>query len=148
MTISTFILIGICMATVGVAEAAMDTIAIDAKWQQSVFAKWAKQRSVFGDFVMYYTGPGHWKNKYKQRDYEKGPAFPFSTTILVWATDGWHFAKAVHLCAHRVAIAWPLFQLLEYQNPLCFLLILVILWGIRGPVFELTYSFILKAKKP
>jgi hypothetical protein len=31
-----------------------------------------------------------WRNKYKKRNPEKGPRFLFSTTVLVFLTDGWH----------------------------------------------------------
>ena len=35
--------------------------------------------------------PQMWKNKYKNRRKEDGPAFPGSTWIFVWVTDSFHF---------------------------------------------------------
>jgi O-antigen ligase len=34
-----------------------------------------------------------WYNKYKNKDPLAGPRFPFSTTLFVGLTDGWHFFK-------------------------------------------------------
>lgn len=41
-----------------------------------------------------------WKNKYKDRDPEKGPAFPLSTTLLVFVTDAWHFFNMIGSTAY------------------------------------------------
>lgn len=38
-----------------------------------------------------------WQNKYKLGDKRKGEKFPFSTTILVSFTDGWHLMQNVFL---------------------------------------------------
>jgi hypothetical protein len=38
-----------------------------------------------------------WKNKYKNNDKRQGEKFPFSTTILVSFTDGWHLMQNVFL---------------------------------------------------
>ena len=34
-----------------------------------------------------------WVNKYKNNDKKQGDRFPFSTTILVFLSDGWHLMQ-------------------------------------------------------
>lgn len=46
-----------------------------------------------------------WRNKYKNGDPAQGPRFPFSTTLLVWLTDLFHFARSVPL--YLTPWRWP-----------------------------------------
>lgn len=46
-----------------------------------------------------------WKNKYKLGKKENGPAFPGSTTIFVWITDGWHLMQMIFHTSWQLAIA-------------------------------------------
>lgn len=46
-----------------------------------------------------------WKNKYKNCDPEQGPAFPLSTTALVFITDAWHLFKMLQMLAVKLVIA-------------------------------------------
>lgn len=46
-----------------------------------------------------------WKNKYKNCDPEQGPAFPLSTTVLVFMTDAWHLFKSLQMLAVKLVIA-------------------------------------------
>lgn len=83
------------------------------------------------------------KNKYKQGQPGLGPAFPFSTTALVFITDAWHFAQEVFLsslilslsiCLDFVSIHRPITnELIE------FLLLKAMLTG----SFYIVYTFIL-----
>lgn len=38
-----------------------------------------------------------WRNKWKNGDKSQGEKFPFSSTILVFLTDRWHFAQSLFL---------------------------------------------------
>lgn len=57
-----------------------------------------------------WAGADSWKLKYKNGDATAGPAFPLSTTVLVFLSDCWHFANAVSWLAADAAVlllAWP-----------------------------------------
>lgn len=43
-----------------------------------------------------------WRNKYKDRDPAKGPAFVGATTFLVWLTDPWHLTNSVGMFFTRL----------------------------------------------
>lgn len=71
------------MFLIGVSSASMDTVS--HHYTSSVFA------SIDND---HFFDPAYsWRNKYKDGDPTKGPAFMFSTTWLSWTTDFWHLAK-------------------------------------------------------
>ena len=72
-----------------------------------------------------------WKNKYKLGKKEDGPAFPGSTTIFVWTTDGWHLMQMIFHTSWQLAIAIQFSYWFYY-----FILIKIIFSG----VFELIYS--------
>lgn len=36
-----------------------------------------------------------WNNKYKNRNKTNGPAFPFSTNLLIFVTDGYHLMQFI-----------------------------------------------------
>ncbi len=72
-----------------------------------------------------------WRNKWKLGEPANGPAFPGSTTIFVWVTDGWHLFQFVFHTCWQLAIAIQL----DYWF-WKFILIKTIFSGI----FELIYS--------
>lgn len=76
-----------------------------------------------------------WRNKYKLGKVENGPAFPGSTTVLVFLTDGWHLFQFLFLSCIEMAIAIQFDQWWWY-----FIGIKIILSG----SFELIYSQIKK----
>lgn len=45
-----------------------------------------------------------WKNKYRNGDVKQGEAFPFSSTALVFTTDGWHLFKFLMLKFFLLAV--------------------------------------------
>ena len=73
----------VCFVLMGISEAVMDTLQFH--FFKSIFSNFKKQ--LFWDPVV------SWRNKYKNGDPDQGPKFPFSTTLLVGLTDGWHFFK-------------------------------------------------------
>jgi hypothetical protein len=55
-------------------------------------------RSVFnrpGSKLYNFSEPLSWKRKWKNKDSSQGEAFLFSSTILVFLTDLWHFAQMI-----------------------------------------------------
>ena len=82
------------------------------------------------------TGPNAWRNKYRGGEKANGPAFPLSTTLLVFATDLWHAANAVTWAAADAAfllVAWPALRWWA-----------VAAVGVRRVVFEPVYSYLRK----
>lgn len=43
----------------------------------------------------YFDGRESWRNKYRNGDYQQGPAYFGSTNILAWTTDGAHLMSTV-----------------------------------------------------
>ena len=41
----------------------------------------------------YWNPEVSWTNKYKDGDYQAGPKYAGSTTVLAWTTDGYHLAR-------------------------------------------------------
>ena len=46
-----------------------------------------------------------WVRKWLHGDSTNGPAFPGSTTIFVWTTDGWHFFQFIFHTCWQIALA-------------------------------------------
>ena len=60
-----------------------------------------------------WSGPDSWKFKYKYGSSTAGPRFWGSTTLLVFATDSWHFANFVTwACADAAVLlaGWPQYR--------------------------------------
>jgi hypothetical protein len=51
-----------------------------------------------------------WKNKYRDEDPSKGPAFFGSTTFLVWTTDGYHAMRTVSRTTGAIALTVPVWS--------------------------------------
>jgi len=82
-----------------------------------------------------------WKRKYKNGEVSKGEAFLFSTTLLVWLTDAWHFLGLINILTW-FALVYSSVHLVEYQITLFDLLFMFVFF--LGN-FEMFYR-ILKAK--
>lgn len=74
ITIALFIFAGLCNAN-------MDAL----KFRWGAY-RWAGP-------LYKYAGPNSWMRKYKDCDPEKGPWFPWSTTLFVFVTDFWHLSQ-------------------------------------------------------
>ena len=69
----------------GFCNAVMDIILF--KYTQTIFIKYPS--------IDQWADPEKsWANKWKNGDITQGDRFPFSSTILVWVTDLWHFAQS------------------------------------------------------
>lgn len=62
--------------------------------------------SVFAKLDQQFWNPRiSWKNKYQDWDNgDRSPAFPLSTTLLVFLTDGWHLANTLSLLFIKLAL--------------------------------------------
>jgi len=91
------------MVLAGISKSIMDTV--DFRFNDSIFSKFKSEK-----VKMWFNQSQGWKNKYKDRDPDKGPAFPGSTTALSWITDSWHFFQMIMLTSLQVAIAIPVHE--------------------------------------
>lgn len=73
-----------------------------------------------------------WKNKYKNGDPKQGPAFFWSTTALVFFTDGFHLTQFFFLNSIFIA-------LVTYHQKLGVIFDFILLRVVFGIVFESIY---------
>jgi len=134
------IIIAVLLILAGISKSVMDTV--NFRFNESIFSNLKRQN--------WWNPKESWKNKYKDRDPSKGPAFPGSTTFLVWVTDAWHFFQMITYTALQLAIIIPIYKLyceIYYTNPIVFYISLLITCKfIMGSIFELFWSKIWKKK--
>ncbi len=133
-----------CILLAGAANGVMDTLQFH--YSASVFSRMENQQ--------YWNPKISWENKYA-KDGEGAlvrplrPAYLGSTTVLSWATDGWHMAKAIFLASFRTAIvllasmAWRISRR-RWLSRLAWAAIWAGLAGLQGAGFHLMYSYFLK----
>jgi len=126
----------------GVFEGVMDMIGIPDKWQLSHLSKWSRGESRFSKFLLYFTGPDSWKNKYKNRDPSQGEAFLGAKTFLVWLTDGWHLCKAASLLCHRLIAGLLLSIVFPGQMWQALIICFITLYVARGISFNIVYRLL------
>lgn len=124
----------------GIAKAVQDTVQF--RYVDSVFAKMPAWFHKWADPAF------SWRNKHKNGDPAQGPRFWFSTTLLVWLTDLWHFAQTIELTAVQVAIALhvPVAHFVWVDGPAWALVVLnvCLFKAVQSGSFELFFSRILK----
>jgi len=140
-----------CSLIEGFAKAVRDTL--DFHYYNSIFTKIKKDTKWW---YFFNTPEVMSKNKYKDRDDVKRiPAFPGSTTILVFLTDGWHLSEFIIMLFNYVFAVSFVFVLyfylfikelnLYYSIPFMFLSIITS-WAIRNSSFSLFFDKILIKK--
>lgn len=117
----------ICFTLMGISEAVMDTLQFH--FYKSIFSKFKKQ--------LFWYPPISSKNKYKNGDPKQGPKFPFSTTLLVGLTDGWHFFKLLRNLFLFVGVLFLVLSLNGFWVSLLWVSVSRFLFGI---FFTLFYS--------
>ncbi len=144
MIVPSLILIAIVALAMleGVFEAFKDMIGIPDKWQLSHMARWSRGEGHFSRFLLYFTGPDSWRNKYRNRDPGQGPSFPGSTTWLVWLTDGWHLCKIAAIACSQL-VSGLLFSLV-YPGPAwqAVILAFLVLYAARSATFNPVYRLL------
>jgi hypothetical protein len=105
--------IGVILSCIaGVSNSIMDTL--NFKYKDSIFSKIPETSK----WYWWLNTPNiTWKNKYKNRDPEQGPAFPGSTTWLVWVTDAWHFFQMIMFSCLQLMITLPIVTLYSIVFP-------------------------------
>lgn len=74
-----------------------------------------------------------WTRKYKDHKSLRGPAFPLSTTALVFVTDGYHFCQFLFTILFSISAV-------SYEREFGFWIDLGIYWGVWHIVFPITYK--------
>ena len=122
----TLIIIIILIVISGISKSIMDTC--NFHFEQSIFFnnEWFNMKE-------------SWKNKYKDRDPLKGPAFFGSTTFFVWVTDAWHFFQQIMLSSLFLSIILAL-SLFISLNWYYWILIFFGLKSLMTVTFELFWS--------
>lgn len=125
-----------------ICKAIMDIITY--KYDISIFSNLKR-------FKNWFNPNESWRNKYKDRDPQKGKAFFGSTTFLVWITDAWHFFQMIMLSSFMIAIILPINLLFPYF-PLwkiitIDLILFLIMKLIYGTIFEIFWKKIFLKKK-
>lgn len=117
-----------CWILAAICNAVMDVLAFKFK------------RSIFRKFNPNWWNPSKsWKNKYKGRNPNAGPAFVGSTTFLSFITDAWHLFQF----GMTSFIALSLVFTCQIEIKLNLWLILAVFAGLKiswGVVFELFYG--------
>jgi hypothetical protein len=115
-----------------IAKAAMDKI--NFHFYDSVFTSWKHK---------FWNKEYSWQNKYKECSPELGEKFPFSSTILVFLTDGWHLMQFIFL--NSLFIAFFLISLhdFSYYEAIVHLILIRALFGVT---FELFFKYIFSNK--
>lgn len=131
----------ILAASVG--KAASDTLLFN--YRGSIFAHWAQQRTRWGYWWAWWSGPDSLTNK----DLAGGPPWwrYLLRTALVATQDAWHAAQSLHLNGYRLAVGVALAHMLGH--PLWSALGWAALFaGLHGLIFESFYNFILRHEEP
>ena len=123
------VLIVLCLLISGAADGIRDTLMFHY------------HETGFKDDDMFWNPDISWKNKWKNGDKSQGEAFPGSSTVFVWATDGWHLFQTVMLSMWRIAILIALsfhFKAKWWQWVLAFFVVS----GIWSLGFHIMYSWV------
>ena len=92
---------------------------------------------------MSFFGVDSWKRKYKNGEKSEGEAFPLSTSLLVFITDGLHFSNFIQIFSQLTGLYIALNLSL---NPALAIYYCVGYWTIRTAVFHVFFTYILKSK--
>jgi hypothetical protein len=115
-----------------IAKAAMDKI--NFHFNDSIFAN---RNKYFWNTQL--SWPNKWKNGFKELD-EK---FPFSSTILVFLTDGWHLMQFIFLNSLFTAFFLISLHDFSYYEAIIHLILLRALFSVT---FELFFKYIFSNK--
>lgn len=126
------------MIVAGICKSIMDTLQF--RYDSSIFSKMSEKKQ------NWFNPKLSWKNKYKNRDPEQGPAFPGSTTFLVWTTDAWHFFQMIMLTSLQIACVLPIALVVNKYVFLYTIAMLILSKLIFGVAFELFWDDLLKKK--
>lgn len=127
------ILISIFWILAAICNAVMDVLAF--KFKTSIFSKLNES---------WWNPSKSWRNKYKDKNPKRGPAFFGSTTFLSFLTDAWHFFQ--FLTYSFIALGFTV--LIGAYFDVSYLWMFVVFLGFKfvwGAIFELFFSKIFRS---
>jgi len=147
MIISIIVLVLFVVA--GISNAICDTLMF--RYEDSVFKKWKT-----------WNPNKSWLNKWEMIDRYVGPfkctsnpwyylwlyrpkyieRFPYSSTVLVFLTDPWHFFKFVMLTCFESSVVLIVLEFTDFKNVWLFALGVTALKVVRGLAFTLVFDFL------
>jgi hypothetical protein len=117
----------VCFGIAGICEAVMDTLQFH--YESSIFYCFKKK---------YFWDPKiSWYNKYKNKDPLAGPRFPFSTTLFVGLTDGWHLFKLLRNLFVVIGVFILLYAIVGFIWALVYVVVARVIFGL---IFTLFYN--------
>jgi hypothetical protein len=115
-----------------VAKAAMDKL--NFHFYESIFSKLNHR---------FWNSEYSWQNKWRDGNPELGEDYPFSSTLFVFATDGWHLMQFIFL--NSLFIAFFLIALHDFTTREA-IVHLIILRALFGGMFELFFKIVFSSK--
>ncbi|WP_125077717.1 hypothetical protein [Rufibacter latericius] len=113
-------------------------------FEQSIFCKTANQPGASWNKYQFWNPQISWSAKWKNGDPKQGEAFPLSSTVLVFLTDGWHLFNFIQYTCLTLALV-----VFKLQEPMVSLWVDVALMAILfRVVFQFCYSKVFVKTKP
>lgn len=115
-----------------IAKAGMDKI--NFHFYESIFSKFSHR---------FWNSEYSWQNKWRDGNPDLGEDYPFSSTLFVFLTDGWHLLQFIFLNSFFVALFLIALHDFSYREAIVQLILLRALFGL---VFELHFKYIFAIK--
>jgi hypothetical protein len=111
-----------------IAKAAMDKL--NFHFYESIFSKLSHR---------FWNSEYSWQNKWRDGKPELGEDYPFSSTLFVFLTDGWHLMQFIFLNTIFLALFFIALQDFSLREAIVHLILLRALFG---ATFELHFKYI------
>lgn len=125
-------LIYILVMISAIAKAGMDKI--NFHFYESIFSKLSHR---------FWNSEYSWQNKWRDGNPELGEDYPFSSTLFVFLTDGWHLLQFIFLNTFFLALFLIALHEFSYREAIVHLILLRALFGVT---FELFFKYIFASK--
>lgn len=123
------ITVSVCWILAAMCNAVMDVLAFKYK------------KSIFKNLDPEYWNPSiSWRNKYKNKRQDDGPAFFLSTTALVFVTDAWHLFQFLSNSLIILAVIMVFYTAFPYTLWWHHVLVFIGMKAVWGMIFELFFS--------
>ena len=115
-----------------IAKAAMDKL--NFHFYDSIFSKLSHR---------FWNSEYSWQNKWRDGKPELGEDYPFSSTLFVFLTDGWHLMQFIFLNTIFIALFFIALHDFSLREAIVHLILLRALFG---ATFELHFKYIFTLK--
>jgi hypothetical protein len=115
-----------------IAKAGMDKL--NFHFYESIFSKLSHR---------FWNSEYSWQNKWRDGNPDLGEDYPFSSTLFVFLTDGWHLLQFIFLNTFFLALFFIALHDYTIREAIVHLILLRALFGL---VFELHFKYIFASK--